>query len=387
VQIAGQAGADGANWRPFLHVDTMSNELEIRRHFASDNYAGICPEAWTALEEANHGHAVGYGDDPWTARAADLIREVFEMECEVFFVFNGTAANSLSLASLGQSYHSILCHEIAHVETDECGAPEFFSNGMKVLQIPGVSGKIDPAGIERMVTKRTDIHYPKPRAVSVTQATEIGTVYTVEELKAIWAKTRQFGLKLHMDGARFANAVASLGVRPKEITWQAGVDVLCFGGTKNGSHVGDAVVFFNRELAAEFDYRCKQAGQLGSKMRFMAAPWVGMLQDGAWLRHAAHANAMAQKLHDELARIPEIKILFPRQANSVFAELPPFLIVALRAAGWKFYTFIGQGGVRLMCAWDTSEDDVRRFVADTKRLLVEAPRRVDTSGITSRKLH
>src|SRR5262245_2053517 len=205
----------------------MTKRLEPPRHFASDNYAGICPEAWTALADANRGHATGYGDDPWTARAADLIRDVFEMECEVFFVFNGTAANSLALAALGQSYHSILCHETAHVETDECGAPEFFSNGMKVLLVPGTNGKIDPAGIERIVKKRTDIHFPKPRAVSVTQSTEVGTVYSVEELKAIWSKTKQLGLKLHMDGARFANAVASLGCKPKEITWQAGVDVLC----------------------------------------------------------------------------------------------------------------------------------------------------------------
>src|SRR5256886_12215378 len=196
----------------------MKNAVEIRRHFASDNYAGICPEAWSALVEANQGHAVSYGDDPWTARAADLIREVFETHCEVFFVFNGTAANSLSLASTGQSYHSILCHEIAHVETDECGAPEFFSNGMKVLQIPGADGKIDPAGIERAVQKRSDIHYPKPRGVSLTQSTEVGTVYSVDEIKAIQAKARSLGLTLHMDGARFANAVASLGVRSEEHT-------------------------------------------------------------------------------------------------------------------------------------------------------------------------
>src|SRR5213076_1923733 len=168
----------------------MKSLVEIRRHFASDNYAGICPEAWSALAEANQGHAVSYGDDPWTARAADLIRDVFEMHCEVFFVFNGTAANSLSLASTGQSYHSILCHEIAHVENDECGAPEFFYNGMKVLPIPGASGKIDPSGIERMVKKRSDIHYPKPRAVSITQATEVGTVYSVEEVEAIGSKSR-----------------------------------------------------------------------------------------------------------------------------------------------------------------------------------------------------
>jgi len=364
----------------------MKTTSEIRRHFASDNYAGICPEAWAALAEANQAHTVSYGDDLWTARAADLIREVFEMACEVFFVFNGTAANSLALASVGQSYHSILCHEIAHVETDECGAPEFFSNGMKVLQVPGADGKIDPAGIERMVRKRSDIHYPKPRAVSVTQATEVGTVYSTEELKAIWAKTKEFGLKLHMDGARFANAVASLGVAPKEITWQAGVDVLCFGGTKNGTPVGEAVVFFNRDLAHEFDYRCKQAGQLASKMRFLAAPWIGMLKDGAWLRHARHANEMAALLHDLLSQIPEVKILFPRQANAVFADVPPYAIAALRQEGWKFYTFIGQGGCRFMCAWDTQEADVRTFVADLKRLLSQAPKDIPFPTMNHRKL-
>jgi threonine aldolase len=364
----------------------MKSTFEIRRHFASDNYAGICPEAWAALEEANQGHAVSYGDDPWTTRAADLIREVFETRCEVFFVFSGTAANSLSLASTGQSYHSILCHEIAHVETDECGAPEFFSNGMKVLQVPGPNGKIDPDGIERMVRKRSDIHYPKPRAVSITQATEVGTVYSVEEVKSIWAKTKQFGLTLHMDGARFANAVASLGVKPKEITWQAGVDVLCFGGTKNGTPVGDAVVFFNRELSDEFDYRCKQAGQLSSKMRFLSAPWVGMLQDGAWLRRAAQSNAMARRLHDYLKAIPEVKILFPTQANAVFADLPPHVIHALRQQGWKFYTFIGQGGCRLMCAWDTTDEDVDWFVADLKRLIREAPEDIPLTTADHRKL-
>jgi threonine aldolase len=364
----------------------MKLDSEIRRHFASDNYAGICPEAWAALAEANRDHAVGYGDDPWTTQAADLIRGVFETDCEVFFVFNGTAANSLALASLCQSYHSILCHETAHVETDECGAPEFFSNGTKILQVPGLNGKIDPDGIERLFKKRSDIHYPKPRAVSVTQATELGTVYAPGEIQALGAKCRALGLKLHMDGARFANAVASLGARPREITWEAGVDVLCFGGTKNGTHAGDAVVFFNHELAREFDHRCKQAGQLCSKMRFLAAPWVGMLRDGAWLRHAAHANAMAQWLHGALGAIPEIKLLFPAQANAVFAELPPHLIHGLRETGWKFYTFIGQGGCRLMCAWDTTAEDVDRFVADVQRLLVEAPKNVPLPPVDSRKL-
>ena len=354
----------------------MSRDLSVdltkagnRRQFASDNYSGICPEAWKALEEANRGHSRSYGDDIYTARAADLLRELFETDCQVFFVFNGTAANSLALASLCQSYHSILCSDIAHVETDECGAPEFFSNGTKVLLLQALHGKVDPERIESAVKRRTDLHFPKPRAVSVTQATEVGTVYSVDELAAIGRKCKELDQKLHMDGARFANAVATLNVPPKAITWQAGVDVLCFGGTKNGTHVGDAVVFFNSELADEFEYRCKQAGQLASKMRFLAAPWAGMLQNGVWLNYARRANACAQVLHDALAKLPEVKILFPRQANSVFAELPEQVIRGLWARGWMFYTFIGQGGCRFMCSWDTTEEDVRDFVNDVKSLL------------------
>jgi threonine aldolase len=257
-----------------------------------------------------------------------------------------------------QSYHSILCHETAHVETDECGAPEFFSNGTKILLVPGEDGKIDPDALEAKVLRRDDIHYPKPKVVSLTQATELGTVYRPEEIGAISEEVRRLGLRLHMDGARFANAVAALGVAPREITWEAGVEVLSFGGTKNGGGLGEAVVFFNRDLAQEFDYRCKQAGQLASKMRFLAAPWVGMLAEGAWLRYARQANNMAALLETELRRIPGVTLLFPREANSVFVQLPPAAAEALRAAGWKFYTFIGQGGARLMCSWDTTEEDV-----------------------------
>ena len=339
---------------------------ERRRHFASDNYSGICPEAWEAMREANEGHCSSYGEDWWTERAADLLRQLFETDCEVFFVFNGTAANSLALASCCQSYHSILCHELAHVETDECGAPEFFSNGTKVLLLPGAEGRISPTDIERVVKKRTDLHFPKPHVVSVTNATEVGTVYTPAHLQAIWARTRALGLRLHMDGARFANAVASLGCAPAEITWKAGVDVLCFGGTKNGMAVGEAVVFFNRELAEEFEWRCKQAGQLASKMRFLSAPWVGLLQAGAWLRHAAHANAMAGRLEAALHDLPEAKLLFPRQANGVFVELPAHSIEALHAKGWRFYTFIGAGGCRFMCSWDTQPEDVDALAADIR---------------------
>jgi threonine aldolase len=342
---------------------------EKQRHFASDNYSGICPEAWAAMAEANAGHTRSYGDDSWTEEASNAIRDLFETNCQVFFVFNGTAANSLALASLCQSYHSILCHEVAHVETDECGAPEFFSNGTKVLLLAGENGKIDPREIERMVKRRTDIHYPKPRVVSVTNATEVGTVYSVDELKAVGDMAKKMELNVHMDGARFANAVASLKVAPKEITWKIGVDVLCFGGSKNGIALGESVVFFNSKLAEEFDYRCKQSGQLASKMRFLSAPWLGMLKDGAWLRYAGHANRMADLMHRRLSAIPGISILFPRQANSVFVQLPDGIAEKLFARGWIFYGFIGRGGYRLMCSWDTMEGDVETFAADLREAL------------------
>jgi threonine aldolase len=339
-----------------------------RRQFASDNYAGICPEAWAALQDANSGHAPAYGEDPWTARACDLLRELFEIDCDVFFAFNGTAANSMSLAAMCQSYHSIICHSLSHVETDECGGPEFFSNGTKVLLVEGEAGKISLDAVRHTVERRTDIHYPKPRVLSVTQATEMGTVYSVEELDAIQETARQLKLHLHMDGARFANAAAALGVAPKEITWKAGIDVLCFGGTKNGMPVGDAVIFFNHELAKEFEYRCKQAGQLASKMRFLAAPWVGMLESGAWLERAGHANRCARMLESGLRDIDGVDLLMPTQANAVFARLPGAVASGLRDRGWRFYTFIGSGGVRLMCSWDTTKDDVTAFLNDVRAL-------------------
>jgi threonine aldolase len=345
-----------------------ATQLDCRRQFASDNYAGICPEAFDAMVQANQGHEVSYGDDTWTTKASNLIRDVFETNCEVFFVFNGTSANSLSLASLCQSYHSILCHEQAHVETSECGAPEFFANGTKVLLLPGADGKIDSKAIDAAVNKRTDIHYPKPRALSLTQATEVGTVYSVEELRALADVARHFDLRVHMDGARFANAVAALGVAPKEITWQAGVDVLCFGGSKNGIALGEAVVFFNLELAREFDYRCKQGGQLASKMRFLSAPWVGMLQDGAWLRYAQHSNAMAQRLDAAIRRLPQVKIAHPVQTNTVFAALPDEIVQGMYERGWKFYTHVSQDNARLMCSWDTTPEDVDKFAADLAAL-------------------
>jgi threonine aldolase len=331
--------------------------------FASDNYAGICPEAWQAMQTANAGFVPSYGDDLWTERACQQLRQVFETDCQVFFVFNGTAANSLALASLCRSYHSVICHELAHVETDECGAPEFFSNGTKILHVPGENGKFDLSEVERAITRRSDIHYPRPRVLSLTQATEVGTVYTPDEIRAASALARQYGLRVQMDGARFANAVASLNVHPADITWRAGIDVLCLGGAKNGMAVGEAVLFFNRELAEEFEYRCKQAGQLASKLRFISAPWIGMLEDGAWLKNARHANDCAALLEQNIIGIEGLRIMYPRQANSVFVDMPEKAAADLRAAGWHFYSFIGTGGARFMCSWQTSAEDVRQLTA------------------------
>ena len=343
--------------------------MKRTRQFASDNYSGVCPEAWAAMAEANAGHEVSYGNDHWTQRATDAIREIFETDCEVFFVFNGTSANSLSLASLCQPYHSILCHELGHIETAECGAPEFFSNGSKILLLPGENGKVSPAAVEHAVKRRSDIHYPKPGALSLTQVTEVGTAYSAAEIKALTETAKALGLRVQMDGARFANAVASLNVAPAEITWRAGVDVLCFGGSKNGIALGEAVVFFKRELAHEFDYRCKQGGQLASKMRFLSAPWLGMLQNGAWLRHARHANEMARRLEAGLRGISGVNISYPVQSNAVFAKMPPSAEEQMRARGWHFYTgVITPEEARLMCSWDTTAEDVDAFVADLRQI-------------------
>ena len=339
------------------------------QQFASDNYSGICPEAWAAMAEANSGHQRAYGEDEWTARASDQFRQLFETDCEVFFAFNGTAANSLALSSLCQSYHSVICSETAHVETDECGAPEFFSNGSKLLTARTEQGKLTPASIREVALKRQDIHYPKPRVVTLTQATEVGTVYRPGEVAAISQVCKELNLNLHMDGARFSNACASLGCSPAELTWKAGVDVLCFGGTKTGMAVGEAILFFNKALAEDFDYRCKQAGQLASKMRFLSAPWVGLLQDDAWLRYANHANRCARLLAELVADVPGVSLMFPVEANGVFLQLSEPAIERLRDWGWRFYTFIGAGGARFMCSWDTDEARVRELAADIRRAM------------------
>jgi threonine aldolase len=342
---------------------------DLARQLCSDTYAGICPEALRALQEANHGHAAAYGDDVWTARAVARFQEFFETDCKVFFVLTGTAANSLALAALCQSYNSVICHADAHIQTDECGGPEYAARGIKLIPVTGRDGKLDPALVRQAASRRRDVHSHKPRVLSLSQATEVGTVYSPEEVRALGALAQELGLLVHVDGARFANALASLHVPAKAVTWQAGVDVLCFGGTKNGLAAGDAIVFFNHALAEEFDYRRKQAGHLLAKLRFVAAPWSVLLESGAWLRNAEHANAMARLLEQELRAFAELGIRYPVQANAVFVRLPESWIAGLHERGWHFYTIAD--GERLMCSWDTEATDIAALVQALRALKAE----------------
>ncbi len=347
----------------------MSAAKALAPQFASDNYAGVCPEAWAALAAANVGHAPGYGADDWTAAASDAIRSAFETDCPVYFVFNGTAANALALAAICRNTDAIVCHAMAHINVDECGAPEFFSGGAKLLTVDTPHAKLTPDAVSSLAVTPHDEHSSRPRALALTQATELGTLYSRQELEALCATAHARGMKVQLDGARFANAVASLGCAPADISWRAGVDVLCLGGTKNGLPFGEAILFFDHTLAEEFARRRKQGGQLASKMRFIAAPWLGALRDGAWLRHAAHANAMAQRLATGVAALAGARLLAPVQANGVFVDLPIAAIDAVRGKGWKFYNFVGETGVRFMSAWDTPASAVDALVADLQSAL------------------
>jgi threonine aldolase len=338
----------------------------MQQHFASDNNAGICPEALAALIEANAaGHAPAYGDDPWTERAVAAVRALLEApQAGVFFVFNGTASNAIALAQVCRPHHAIIAHESAHIATDEAGAPGFFSGGGWLRTASGPHAKLRPCDIAALADAGRGVHSTKPRAISLTQATERGTVYTAAELAALSEAARQRGLVVHMDGARFANAVASTRTAPADISWRAGVDILSFGGVKNGLGVGEAIVVFEPGLAAEVEWRIKQSGQLNSKMRLVTAPWAALIESGAWLGNARHANAMAQRLAGRLAELDGIAIAEPVEANAVFVEMPPPIQALVRARGWRFYTFAGESLCRLMCAWDTAPDTVDRFAAD-----------------------
>jgi threonine aldolase len=336
----------------------------IRHQFASDNTAAICPEAWKALEQANSHYAPAYGDDEWTAAVCERIRQLFEADCDVYLVFTGTGANALALSQLCQPFHGVICHERAHIQTDEGGATQFYTRGAKLFLTKTNNGKMDLGEAEELVAQQVELHGHMMRAISIAQATELGTVYTRDEVEAIGAFARAHRMLFHMDGARFANAVASLGCAPKTLTWKAGVDVLSFGGTKNGVGGGELVIFFDKNASRDFQYRVKQAGHLGSKMRFLAAQWLGLLNADVWLRNARHANEAARELAQRLSNEAEVENVFPVESNAVFVQLDSQVVHALQARGWRFYKFIEPDIYRLMCSWSTTNEEISMLVGD-----------------------
>lgn len=337
--------------------------------FVSDNTAGAAPEILAAIERANAGTDVSYGDDTITARLTKKLSDLFEREVAVFPVATGTASNSLALATLTPHYGAVLCHEGAHIYEDECGAPEFYSGGAKLVPLKGAHGKLKPETVREALRHfhRGEVHHVQPAVVSLTQATERGTCYAPDEVRAISELVKGEGMALHMDGARFANAVAFLKCRPAEITWKVGVDVLSFGLTKNGAFAAEVVVFFDPARAADMSFRRKRGGHLFSKMRFLSAQIEAMLDGGVWLRLAAHSNAMALRLREGLTALPGFSVEHPVQANEVFARLPnKQMLRALNAAGARFLPWgpIGdQPLIRLVCSFATSEKDIEAFVA------------------------
>lgn len=334
----------------------------MNAHFASDNVCGLEPGALAAIQAANLGCCPSYGLDEFTAQAVRAIQQLFAPPAEVFFVFTGSAANALALGHLCRSFHSIVTHPCAHIETDECGGPEFFTGGSKILPGSGADGKLSPQSLEALVTRRQDVHFPPVRAFSISQPTECGTVYSLEELRALRAVKERHRLFLHLDGARFANAVASLQCSPSQIIEASGADVLTFGGVKPGFALAEAVVFFNQTLAADFPYRRKQAGQLSSKMRFLSAGWAYGLAQQRWLNLASHANAMASSLAAGLSSLG-FPPVFPVQANAVFVSLPEPTRAHLAHRGWTFYSLF-PNTVRLMCHWATSPQSIQAFLRD-----------------------
>ena len=337
-------------------------------NFRSDNVTGIAPEILAAIAAANAGTAPSYGADAVTERLSRRVAEIFEHEVAVFPVATGTAANALALATLTPVWGVVYCHEASHVQTDECGAPEFFAGGAKLLPLAGGDAKLAPAAIEAAMVERGVVHHAQPAAISISQASEAGTVYRPAEIAALGALARRYGLALHVDGARFANAVAALCCSPADLTWRAGVDVLSFGATKNGALAAEAVVFFDRQKAAGFAYRRKRGGHLVSKMRFLSAQLDAYLADGLWLRNARHANAMAARLSTGLAALPGARLRHPTEANEVFIELPEPAIAALEVAGFGFYRWGGAASacLRLVTAFDTREADVEAFIATAR---------------------
>ena len=330
------------------------------RGFASDNNAGVHPEIIDAIARANQGHVVAYGDDPYTRSAIAKFEEHFGAGIQVFFTFNGTGANVLGLEALNRPYHAVLCSDYAHIYTDECGAPEKHT-GCKLIPLTHQDGKISVDSVRHAYHGIGDQHHVQARVISITQSTEMGTVYRPEEIRALASFAHEHEMFLHMDGARIANAAVSLGQSLREATRDLGVDVLSFGGTKNGAMGGEAVVFFNPALAGDFLYLRKQGMQLASKMRFIAVQFETLLTNDLWRRSAEHANRMARMLEAEVKNIPQVKIIWKVEANGVFAQIPRHSIEKIKQR-FFFYPWIEEECiVRWMCSFDTTEEDVREF--------------------------
>lgn len=333
------------------------------RAFASDNWAGGHPEVMAALAAVNDGHAPAYGEgDPYTVRAEERFREVFGPDTRTFFVLTGTGANVLALGSLLRPHEAAICPAEAHVNVDECGAPERFL-GSKLLPVPAPDGKLTPALVESRARGFSVQHRVQPRVISISQTTELGTVYTLEETRVLADRAHELGLRVHMDGARIANAAAALGASLREASRDAGVDVLCFGGTKNGALAAEAVVFFEPALADGFEYARKQGLQLASKQRFVAVQLEALLQGELWRRNAEHANALAARLAAAIRGLPGVELVHPVEANAIFARLPARAL-PLAGGPYPFYVLDEPAGLaRLMTSWDTTEDDVDGLAA------------------------
>ncbi len=331
------------------------------RGFGSDNFSGVLPEVFKALEEAAYGHQHSYGEDEYSAKAIADFKAVFGENIEVFFVYNGTGANILSLSAFTRSYHAIICAETAHINVDECGAIEKQS-GSKLLTVPTFDGKLNIGLIKNHMHGFGDQHHAQPKIISLTQCTELGTVYSREELKEICDYAHAHNMYVHMDGARLSNAIAYLGCSPKEITADVGIDVLSFGGTKNGMMFGEAVIFFNTATATEIPFIRKQLMQLHSKTRFIAAQFSAVLKDNLWLKTASHANRMAQKLANEATKIPGIRITQEVQGNEIFAIIPRDKIQVLQEKCFFYVWDENASEVRWVCSFDTTESDIIEFV-------------------------
>lgn len=336
--------------------------------FASDNYAGIHPDILQAINDANQGHSKAYGNDTYTKEAIELFKKQFGNNIDVYFVSNGTGANVLCLSTMAKSYQAMICAQSAHINVDECGAPEKYT-GCKLLTIPTTDGKLTVEKIKPLLIDQGDQHKVQPKVISITQGTELGTVYTVDEIKKITEFAHAHGMYVHMDGARISNAAASLNIPLAAMTKDAGVDALCFGGTKDGMMLGEAVIFFNQELSKDFQFIRKQGMQLISKMRFISAQFIALLNDDLWLKNARHANAMAQLLAEEIKKIPQIKLSQSTQANAVFAIVDAKIIPTLQEKYFFYVWDEATSEVRWMTSWDTTQEDIMEFVAFIKETI------------------